>query len=97
MNAIRCSLAADSLSPPSPNCGNGLVSLNEVWVLPAMKELLHKISVATEKLERFLIMTAILAMMINSTANAIGRYAFNKKPVFFRRAQSISDCVCDLY
>lgn len=47
-----------------------------------MKELLHKISVATEKLERFLITTAILAMMINSTANAIGRYAFNKSLFF---------------
>ena len=47
-----------------------------------MKELLHKISVATEKLERFLIMTAILAMMTNSTANAIGRYAFNKSLFF---------------
>ena len=47
-----------------------------------MKNLLHKISVVTEKLERFLIMTAILAMMVNSTANAIGRYAFNKS-IFF--------------
>ena len=47
-----------------------------------MKELLHKISVVTEKLERFLIMTAILTMMINSTANAIGRYAFNKSLFF---------------
>ena len=50
--------------------------------LPVMKELLHKISVATEKLERFLIMTAIIAMMTNSTANAIGRYAFNKSLFF---------------
>ncbi|MGF1790812.1 TRAP transporter small permease [Photobacterium profundum] len=47
-----------------------------------MKNLLHKISVVTEKIERFLIMTAILAMMVNSTANAIGRYAFNKS-IFF--------------
>lgn len=35
-----------------------------------MKDLLLKISVVTEKLERFLIMTAILVMMANSTANA---------------------------
>ncbi|AXN33145.1 TRAP transporter small permease [Vibrio coralliilyticus] len=47
-----------------------------------MKDLLHKISVVTEKLERFLIMTAILVMMANSTANAIGRYAFNKSLFF---------------
>lgn len=47
-----------------------------------MKDLLHKISAVTEKLERFLIMTAILVMMMNSTANAIGRYAFNKS-IFF--------------
>lgn len=47
-----------------------------------MKDLLHKISVATEKLERFLIMIAILVMMTNSTANAIGRYAFNKSLFF---------------
>ncbi|MEZ8142081.1 C4-dicarboxylate ABC transporter permease [Enterovibrio norvegicus FF-33] len=47
-----------------------------------MKNLLKKISEMTEKLERFLIMTGILAMMVNSTANAIGRYAFNKS-IFF--------------
>ncbi|MBE1274036.1 TRAP transporter small permease [Enterovibrio baiacu] len=47
-----------------------------------MKNLLKKISIMTEKLERFLIMAGILVMMVNSTANAIGRYAFNKS-IFF--------------
>ncbi|MDD1792824.1 TRAP transporter small permease [Enterovibrio sp. ZSDZ42] len=47
-----------------------------------MKNLLKKVSLITEKLERFLIMTGIIAMMVNSTANAIGRYAFNKS-IFF--------------
>ncbi|MCG9579592.1 TRAP transporter small permease [Vibrio brasiliensis] len=47
-----------------------------------MKNLLHKISIATEKLERFLIISATLSIMLNSTANAIGRYAFNKSLYF---------------
>lgn len=47
-----------------------------------MKKLLSTLSELTEKLERYLIMFAILAIMINSTANAIGRYAFSKSLFF---------------
>lgn len=47
-----------------------------------MKHLLKKVSAFTEQLERVLIISGIIAMMVNSTANAIGRYAFNKS-IFF--------------
>ncbi|MEJ2766846.1 TRAP transporter small permease [Photobacterium sp. MCCC 1A19761] len=47
-----------------------------------MKGILHQISQVTETLERVLITSFILIMMMNSTANAIGRYAFNQSLFF---------------
>ncbi len=47
-----------------------------------MKTLLLALSKGTEFIEKFIIITAILLMMINSTANAIGRYAFGKSLYF---------------
>tara|TARA_R110001583_G_scaffold69883_3_gene198031 strand:- start:1695 stop:2237 length:543 start_codon:yes stop_codon:yes gene_type:complete len=47
-----------------------------------MKKVLHNISRITEKIEKFIIGFSIVAMMINSTANAMGRYFFNKS-IFF--------------
>ncbi|MEP3276650.1 MAG: TRAP transporter small permease [Stappiaceae bacterium] len=47
-----------------------------------MKSLLRTISRGTELIEKCVIIFSILLMMVNSTANAIGRYAFGKS-VFF--------------
>jgi len=47
-----------------------------------MKKVLNNISLTTEKIETFIIISSILVMMVNSTANAIGRYFFNKS-IFF--------------
>jgi len=47
-----------------------------------MKKVLSNISLITEKIETFIIISSILVMMANSTANAIGRYFFNKS-IFF--------------
>lgn len=47
-----------------------------------MKYFLHKISYFTEQLEKFIIGGGIMLMMINSTANAIGRYFFNQSIYF---------------
>lgn len=48
----------------------------------AMKNVLRKVSSITEKIEKFIVCFSIVLMMINSTANAIGRYFFNKS-IFF--------------
>lgn len=47
-----------------------------------MKKVLHHISRLTEKIEKFIIGFSIVVMMVNSTANAMGRYFFNKS-IFF--------------
>ncbi|MDU9005286.1 TRAP transporter small permease [Sedimentitalea todarodis] len=47
-----------------------------------MNTLLLALSKGTEYIEKFIIITAILLMMVNSTANAIGRYAFGKSLYF---------------
>lgn len=47
-----------------------------------MKTILSHISRSTEVLERFIVFSSILLMMANSTANAIGRYAFGKSLFF---------------
>lgn len=47
-----------------------------------MKKVLYKINAITEKIERFIIGLSVIAMMMNSTANAMGRYFFNKS-IFF--------------
>lgn len=47
-----------------------------------MRQLLKATSRFIESLERTIIMFAVLAMMLNSTANAIGRYFFNQS-IFF--------------
>ncbi len=47
-----------------------------------MKKVLNRISFITEQTEKFIIIFSILVMMVNSTANAIGRYFFNKS-IFF--------------
>ncbi|MBR9851917.1 MAG: TRAP transporter small permease [Rhodobacteraceae bacterium] len=47
-----------------------------------MKTLLLTLSKGTEFIEKFVIISAILLMMMNSTANAIGRYAFGKSLFF---------------
>ncbi|PWR00761.1 C4-dicarboxylate ABC transporter permease [Meridianimarinicoccus roseus] len=47
-----------------------------------MKVILLTLSRTTEFIEKFVIITAILLMMVNSTANAIGRYAFGKSLFF---------------
>lgn len=48
----------------------------------SMNSILNKISDWTEQLEKLIIIVSILAMMINSTVNAIGRYAFNRSLFF---------------
>lgn len=47
-----------------------------------MKAVLLGLSKATEAVEKTIIIAAILLMMLNSTANAIGRYAFGKSLFF---------------
>ncbi|MFV1528844.1 MULTISPECIES: TRAP transporter small permease [unclassified Phaeobacter] len=47
-----------------------------------MKNLLLALSRGTEFIEKSVIIASILLMMINSTANAIGRYAFGKSLFF---------------
>jgi TRAP-type C4-dicarboxylate transport system permease small subunit len=47
-----------------------------------MKYLLSKISFITEKIEKYVVCFSIVFMMLNSTANAIGRYFFNQS-IFF--------------
>ncbi|WP_282021790.1 TRAP transporter small permease [Ruegeria faecimaris] len=47
-----------------------------------MKSALVALSRGTEFIEKFVIVLAILLMMVNSTANAIGRYAFGKSLFF---------------
>jgi TRAP-type C4-dicarboxylate transport system permease small subunit len=47
-----------------------------------MNKILYKISYVTEKIEKLIIGSSILGIMINSTANAIGRYFFNHS-IFF--------------
>lgn len=47
-----------------------------------MKILLLTLSKGTEFIEKLVIILAILLMMVNSTANAIGRYAFGKSLFF---------------
>ncbi|SLN35745.1 TRAP transporter small permease [Ruegeria meonggei] len=47
-----------------------------------MKTLLLTVSRGTELIEKCVIICAILLMMVNSTANAIGRYAFDRS-IFF--------------
>ncbi|UWQ78220.1 TRAP transporter small permease [Leisingera sp. S132] len=47
-----------------------------------MKTLLLALSKSTEFIEKTVIILAILLMMLNSTANAIGRYGFGKSLFF---------------
>jgi len=47
-----------------------------------MKKIFITISKVTESIEQFVVCYSILLMMVNSTANAIGRYAFGKS-IFF--------------
>ena len=47
-----------------------------------MKQLLLALSKGTEFIEKLVIILAILLMMLNSTANAIGRYGFGKSLYF---------------
>ena len=47
-----------------------------------MNKILYKISHVTEKIETLIIGCSILGIMLNSTANAIGRYFFNQS-IFF--------------
>lgn len=47
-----------------------------------MKSLFKSINKVTEAIEKFIIFSSILLMMANSTANAIGRYAFDKSLFF---------------
>ncbi len=47
-----------------------------------MKTFFSHISRVTETLERTIVFSSILLMMANSTANAIGRYAFGKSLFF---------------
>ncbi|KIC20149.1 TRAP transporter small permease [Leisingera sp. ANG-Vp] len=47
-----------------------------------MKTLLLALSKGTELIEKTVIILAILLMMLNSTANAIGRYGFGKSLFF---------------
>ncbi|ODS25074.1 C4-dicarboxylate ABC transporter permease [Candidatus Endobugula sertula] len=47
-----------------------------------MKFFLEKTNDYTEQVEKFIIGSGIILMMINSTANAIGRYVFNRS-IFF--------------
>lgn len=47
-----------------------------------MKIIFQRISSLVESIEKFIIFFSILLMMANSTANAIGRYAFGKSLFF---------------
>ena len=47
-----------------------------------MKHVLHYVNKTSESIEKFVVFSSILLMMVNSTANAIGRYVFDKS-VFF--------------
>ena len=47
-----------------------------------MKRILLTTSKVTEMIEKYVIIFSILLMMVNSTANAIGRYAFGKSLFF---------------
>lgn len=47
-----------------------------------MKNIFHKISFVTELIEKFVVCFSILLMMVNSTANAIGRYVFGQSLFF---------------
>lgn len=47
-----------------------------------MKNIFHNISSVTESIEKFIVCFSILLIMVNSTANAIGRYAFGKSLFF---------------
>jgi TRAP-type C4-dicarboxylate transport system permease small subunit len=47
-----------------------------------MKKIFHKISSVTESIEKGVVFCSILLMMVNSTANAIGRYVFGKSLFF---------------
>ncbi len=47
-----------------------------------MKRFLKSINVISEAIEKVIVFSAILLMMINSTANAIGRYAFDQSLFF---------------
>ena len=47
-----------------------------------MKKFLFHISRITETIEKTIVFSSILLMMANSTANAIGRYAFGKSLFF---------------
>lgn len=47
-----------------------------------MKNFFNHISRVTETIERTIVFSSILLMMANSTANAIGRYAFGKSLFF---------------
>ena len=47
-----------------------------------MKDILHRISSVTESIEKFVVISSILLMMVNSTANAIGRYVFSSSLFF---------------
>ncbi|WP_432471518.1 TRAP transporter small permease [Amphritea sp. HPY] len=47
-----------------------------------MKNIFNSISSFTESIEKFVVFFSILLMMVNSTANAIGRYVFGKSLFF---------------
>jgi len=47
-----------------------------------MKNIFNNISSFTESIEKFVVFFSILLMMVNSTANAIGRYVFGKSLFF---------------
>jgi len=47
-----------------------------------MKSTLSSINRVTERIEAWVLMAAILVMMLNSNANAFGRYFFNKSLFF---------------
>ena len=47
-----------------------------------MKNIFLHISKTTEVIEKFVVFFSILLMMVNSTANAIGRYVFGKSLFF---------------
>ncbi|MDV7341484.1 TRAP transporter small permease [Terasakiella sp. A23] len=47
-----------------------------------MKKIFKSINKVTEAIEKYIIFSSILLMMVNSTANAIGRYAFDRSLFF---------------
>lgn len=47
-----------------------------------MKKILQQVSYYSEQLEKFIIGAAIILMMVNSVANGIGRYFFDKSLFF---------------